>query len=177
MTAVEYGNNYQDQSTNHLVWINANRLVYTSNKAQCSLHDTKLDEKLDLGRMAGPMKSKQSENADKGRTSKRSGEDSHSTHPFLLIFKILVCGKINSRNFTQMDGYLLLSFIQSLPKTAWGQMILLWPKRSLTWLQRDEREGSDGKKNLESCLGVVLDGILLSFNVRSGKSLYVMQWN
>ena len=57
MTAVEYGNNYQDQSTNH-------RMVYTSNKAQCSLHDTKLDEKLDLGRIVGPMKSKQSENAE-----------------------------------------------------------------------------------------------------------------
>ena len=139
MTAVEYGNNYQEQSTYHLMGGVFLWMRYQNFYLQ-------LDEKLDLGRMAGPMKSKQSENADKGRTSKRSGEDSHSTHPFLLIFKILVCGKINSRNFTQMDGYLLLSFIQSLPKTAWGQMILLWPKRSLTWLQRDKREGSDGKK-------------------------------
>merc|ERR1712215_285152 len=124
-----------------------------SNKAQSSLHVTQLDEKLDLEKMVGPRSVMRAvEEHQGGRFSLNS--------PFLtsLIFKILVCGKINSRNFTQMDGYLLLSFIQSLPKTAWGQMILLWPKRSLTWLQRDEREGSDGKKNLESCLGVVLDG-------------------
>ena len=87
-------------------------------------------------------------------------------HPLSLVpWEIFVWPhkkKNNPRHLTQMDGWHLLSFIQSPSKTAWGQMSLLWPKRSLTWLQRDEREGSDGKKNLESCLGVVLDGILLS---------------
>ena len=54
--------------------------------------------------------------------------------------------KIWGRFSLNSNPPILLSFIQSPPKTAWGQMSLLWPKRSLTWLQRDEREGSDGKK-------------------------------
>ena len=45
--------NYQDQSTNHLVWLMPIG-GYTSNKAQSSLHDTQLDEKLDLEKMVGP---------------------------------------------------------------------------------------------------------------------------
>ena len=34
---------------------------YTYNKAQCSLHDTQLDKKLDLERMVGLRNSEQSE--------------------------------------------------------------------------------------------------------------------
>ena len=132
------------KTNQQIIWFELMPILPTKHNVVCLTQNWM--RKLVWRWMVGPMKSKQSEILngcgkyvpDKSLNFLRMDVESMwlQLKPFVLLSNILFLDlllhpfslvpwethkkKINSRHFTQMDGWPLLSFIQSPPKTAWA---------------------------------------------------------